>query len=73
MDRFDDIWKNRFNEEEFPVGDWNSPDEEVWKAISDEAVPKNNNRRALWFWLSLGGILLLLGMAMLFGGSSNKS
>ena len=67
MDRFDDIWKNRFNEEDFPVGDWNAPDDEVWKSIEVEISPKKDRRRSFWFWLGLGSLLLLFSTAILFG------
>jgi len=33
MDRFNDIWKNRFNAEEVPVDDWSSPGDAVWSSI----------------------------------------
>ena len=72
MDRFDDIWKNRFNEEDFPVGDWNVPDDEVWKSISAEVLPEKDRRRALWFWISLGVVLLLVAMAILVGNGNQK-
>ncbi|MEM6964833.1 MAG: hypothetical protein AAF573_08720 [Bacteroidota bacterium] len=73
MDRFDDIWKNRFNEEEFPVGDWNTPDEMIWNGITKEIAPKKDKRRLLWFWLSVGLILILLLSAILLGGSKSSS
>ena len=72
MDRFDDIWKNRFNEEELPVGDWNAPDDEVWKSISVEVFPEKDKRRLLWFWLGLGGVLLLLSVAIFWANGIDK-
>ncbi len=72
MDRFDDIWKNRFNEEELPVGDWNAPDDMVWDSIAAEVLPKKKKRQALWFWLSLGVVLLLVTMAIFIGNGKDK-
>ncbi|MFK7808303.1 MAG: hypothetical protein AB8F74_10925 [Saprospiraceae bacterium] len=63
MDRFDDIWKNRFNEEPAPIDDWNTPDDLVWDAISME-VPRKEERRKWWIlWLGLG-LLISLGLAV---------
>ena len=60
MDRFDDIWKDRFNEEELPIGDWNTPDDEVWKGILPHVAPeKEKKRRWWWLWFGAGTILIL--------------
>ena len=54
MDRFDDIWKNRFNEAESPREEWNNPDDMVWDAIALELPTKGRRRRWLiWFTLVL--------------------
>jgi len=64
MDRMDDIWKDRFNSEELPVADWNSPDDLVWENVADQTVRKNKRRFALWWFF---GFLcfVLIGMALL--------
>ena len=60
MDRFDDIWKNRFNEEDFSESDWNTPDDNVWESIVPHVAPKKN-WRALWMiWLGIGILTILL-------------
>ena len=38
MDKFNDIRKNRFNEGDTPVGDWNMPDAAVWESILLEGL-----------------------------------
>lgn len=73
MDRFDDIWKNRFNEDDLPINDWNSPDDEVWKGVMAEVAPPKKKRRFLWFWFSLGIVLLLLISAYLIDGNNGRT
>lgn len=64
MDRFDEIWKNRFNESDVPIGDWNTPDDElVWSGIAAQ-LPGKERRRLLWLWWVFGLIAL---MALIFG------
>jgi opacity protein-like surface antigen len=64
MDRFDEIWKNRFNESDVPIGDWNTPDDElVWSSIAAQ-LPGKEKRRLLWLWWVFGLALL---MALIFG------
>ena len=64
MDRFDEIWKNRFNESDVPIGDWNTPDDElVWSSIAAQ-LPRKEKRRLLWLWWVFGLGLL---MALIFG------
>lgn len=60
MDRFDDIWKNRFNEEEFSESDWNTPDENVWEGIIPRVDPQKDKRSLLVIWLGVGIISILL-------------
>ncbi|MFK7774796.1 MAG: autotransporter outer membrane beta-barrel domain-containing protein [Saprospiraceae bacterium] len=61
MDRFDDIWKNRFNEEDFSDSDWNTPDEDVWEGILPHVDPEKDKRSLWMIWLGLGiGISILL-------------
>ena len=61
MDRFDDIWKDRFNEEQLPVDDWNTPDDEVWKGILPHVAPeKEKKRRWWWLWFGTGSLLILI-------------
>lgn len=60
MDRFDEIWKNRFNENDLPVEGWNDPDAQVWEGI-DASLEKDNRRLGgIWFWVGAGAILLIL-------------
>ncbi len=60
MDRFDDIWKNRFNEEDFSESDWNTPDEDVWEGIIPHVVPEKDNRPLWMIWLGIGIVSILL-------------
>ena len=63
MDRFDDIWKNRFNEKQVPAEDWAMPDEVVWDNIA-VGIAGKRKRRSLFFWLPFVGggmVLLVLG------------
>lgn len=60
MDRFDDIWKNRFNEEEISESDWNTPDEEVWEGILPHVAPQKDKRPLWMIWLGIGIISILL-------------
>ncbi len=74
MDRFDDIWKNRFNEEEFSEGDWNTPDEKVWEGVVPHVVPKNNNTPFWMIMLVIGIVaILLLSMMFLYKGEQTSS
>lgn len=74
MDRFDDIWKNRFNEEEFSEGDWNTPDENVWEGIVPHVSSKNGDRP---FWMNMLGLgiiaVLLLSILFLSKGIQTSS
>lgn len=60
MDRFDDIWKNRFNEEDISDSDWNTPDENVWEGIIPHVVPEKDKRSFWMIWFGLGVISILL-------------
>ncbi|MEM8907757.1 MAG: hypothetical protein AAGD05_07920 [Bacteroidota bacterium] len=60
MDRFDDIWKNRFNEEQLPEDEWINPGEEVWAQIADQIEPRPRKRRRWIFWLFSLGLVALL-------------
>ncbi|MEL6866745.1 MAG: hypothetical protein AAFP19_20145 [Bacteroidota bacterium] len=71
MDKFDDIWKNSFNDESFPIADWNTPDEEVWEGIAPN-VPQQNNRK-YWFLWSLVLISLLIMAYLLLGAESGDA
>ena len=71
MDRFDDIWKDRFNEEQLPIGDWNTPDDEVWKGILPHVEPKKEKKRRWWWmWFGIGNLLVLVAIVFL---SQNKN
>ncbi len=59
MDKFNDIWKNRFNDGDIPSGDWNMPDDEVWGNIMSE-VPVKDDRRKLVFWIFGSSLMALL-------------
>lgn len=59
MDKFNDIWKNRFNDGELPLGDWSLPEDEVWEQILPHVPTKKRNRKWWWFFLCLA--LLSLG------------
>ncbi|MFK8010083.1 MAG: hypothetical protein AB8H03_27260 [Saprospiraceae bacterium] len=71
MDRFDDIWKNRFNEEDFSESDWNTPDEDVWEGILPHVAPKRDKRA--WWMILLGvGIVSILLILTLTKNKSNQ-
>lgn len=64
MDKFDEIWKNRFNEGGAPNDDWGSPDDLVWDGI-DEHLKKDSKRKSwIWFWWGTGLMVLMLGTFM---------
>ena len=65
MDRFDDIWKDRFNEEELPIDDWNTPDDDVWKGILPHVEPQKKKKRRFW-WLWFGAGILLISVIVIF-------
>ncbi|MEM9820073.1 MAG: hypothetical protein AAF985_03340 [Bacteroidota bacterium] len=67
MDRFDDIWKNRFNEEELPDADWIAPGDQVWRGITQEIKPEKPKRK---WWIFV--ILFIGGLALLAGILGNK-
>ncbi len=70
MDRMDDIWKDRFNSEDLPLGEWNTPDDIVWQNIADSTVREDGKRRAvLWIWTVTGLFVLLLGIMLLKGNN----
>ena len=60
MDRFDDIWKNRFNEEDFSDSDWNTPDENVWEGILPHVAPEKGKRYLWMTWVGVGIFSILL-------------
>ena len=69
MDRMDDIWKDRFNSEDLPSGEWNTPDDMVWQNIANSTVRENGKRRAtLWIWTLAGLLILLLGFVIISNG-----
>lgn len=72
MDRFDDIWKNRFNEEEVPQSDWNTPDEDVWEGIAPHVAPKKNKRSLWMIWLGIGLLILLLLSILALGNDTQR-
>ena len=73
MDRFDDIWKDRFNEEDLPIADWNTPDDEVWKGILPHVAPEKKRRRGWWWlWFGMGGILVAMMVIFSFPDNSDS-
>jgi len=70
MDRMDDIWKDRFNSEDLPLGEWNTPDDMIWQNIANDTVRKKGKRRAIvWLWAVTGLLVLLLGITLLNSGN----
>jgi len=59
MDRFNDIWKNRFNAEEVPVDDWSSPGDAVWSSIAKE-LPTHKKKRPFWLFWASGSLLIAI-------------
>ncbi len=67
MDRFDDIWKNSFNEPEKPDGDWSLPSDTVWEAISAGIEPERKRGGLLLWWIGIGFLVAaLLGLTLLY-------
>lgn len=67
MDKFDDIFKNRFNDGDVPIGDWNTPDDDlVWQGIAPHIPQHDDHRKYIWLWWGIGLLLLLLlgGLAL---------
>ena len=63
MDRFDEIWKNRFNEGDAPLDDnWANPDDLVWEGI-DSHLKKDSKRKG-WIWFLWGSGLMVLMLAV---------
>lgn len=49
---------------DIPPSDWNTPDEEVWEAVSAQLTPEPRRRRPVaWLWLVIG--ILTAGLATL--------
>ena len=74
MDRFDDIWKNRFNDGKLPDDDWNTPDDDlVWAGISTHLPAKKDRRFLIWLWLGLGLLLMLLFSVLLLNIGTDRT
>jgi len=69
MDRFDEIWRNRFQQEEIEPSLWNTPGENVWKAVEKGVLMEKRRRRKPFFFLLLGA--LALGAGLLYMGLQN--
>lgn len=59
MDKFNDIWKNRFNEGDAPKASWNNPSEDIWANILTEIPQEKPNRKGLLWILSTSIVLLI--------------
>ncbi len=62
MDRFDDIWKNRFNEGEDLPEDFGTPDDSVWKEIERNIEPKPKRKSWLWWLVGMGLFIILFAI-----------
>ncbi|GEM_PF-2123966 len=69
MDRFDEIWRNRFQQEEIEPAPWNTPGENVWKAVEKGVLLEKRRRRKPFIFLLLGA--LALGATLLYLGLQN--
>ncbi len=73
MDRFDEIWKNRFNDSKPPIETWNTPDDDlVWKGIVPHIEPKKKRRPLMWLWWSLGILISLMLVFFAYQSSSSN-
>ena len=76
MDRFDDIWKNRFNEKQVPAEEWSLPDDAIWNNIA-AGIEVKKKRRPWAFWLPyFGGVTLIISMLFFlseYKASNSKS
>ena len=64
MDRFDDIWRNRFSEGTHPEEEWNTPDGDLWDSIATDLPIHNDRRRPKLWWWSAG--LVLAGLVAFY-------
>lgn len=71
MDKFDDIWNNRFNSEKLPVDDWTNPDDVVWSSISTEIFEEKKKSNVWLFWLS-GLFIIITAFYVLSKNKNNK-
>ncbi|TVR87782.1 MAG: hypothetical protein EA411_06520 [Saprospirales bacterium] len=69
MDRFDEIWRNRFQQDEIEPAPWNTPGENVWKAIEKGVLLEKRRKRKPFIFLLLGA--LALGATLLYMGLQN--
>ncbi|MFK8103463.1 MAG: autotransporter outer membrane beta-barrel domain-containing protein [Saprospiraceae bacterium] len=66
MDRFDEIWKNRFNDSKLPAEEWNSPDDDMaWDEIAAGIAPKKDKRKYLFLWWGLSAVAIMIAFALL--------
>ena len=65
MDKFDEIWKNRFNDSNLPQDDWNMPDDDrIWQAITPHIQVQSAWKKYLGLWLGLS--MLIFGLFALY-------
>ena len=66
MDRFDEIWRNRFQQDEIEPAPWNTPGNNVWNVIQSAVLSeRNRKRRPLFFFLLFAGLALASTFAYL--------
>ena len=74
MDKFDDIWRNKFNDEDISIGDWNTPDDEqVWAGIVPHIPEKNGSRKGFLWWIFSLILLTTISLTFIFLGAKNNS
>lgn len=65
MDKFDEIWKNRFNDSNSSQDDWNTPDDDIiWQAIIPHIQSQASWKKYLGLWLGLS--MLVFGLFALY-------
>lgn len=70
MDRFDEIWRNRFQQEDISPEKWNTPSDSVWKNIQQSVnLRRKKRRRPIFILLFLLGLFAVSGAVLYFSSS----
>lgn len=72
MDRFDEIWRNSFQQDEVKPESWNTPSPSVWNGIESELLNKKK-RRFIFLLLFFGIFSLLAGAGLLYFNTFNHT
>lgn len=74
MDRFDEIWRNKFQQEDILAEKWNTPSERVWNNVQESLSTKGlRRRRPMFLLIFLFGFFILSGAAYYFSSFKRDS